>query len=156
MKLRKESLLTTTKSESPGIERRVVSTPETGTNNAPVLIEARVVFSPIRKGYREIGDIVREYEDDSDKSVALSRARIALSEELAKASEASLAVLRMRKGLSQKALADRIGTSQSRLSRIECGMDDILLSTFEKLVVALDVSRDVLAESIRNCRRHND
>nr|WP_141657454.1 helix-turn-helix domain-containing protein [Thiocapsa sp. KS1] len=42
----------------------------------------------------------------------------------------------MREELSQKKLAQRVGASQSRLSRIEAGLDDPLLSTVRKLAVA--------------------
>ena len=54
----------------------------------------------------------------------------------------------MGEGLSQKALAQRIGTSQSRLSRIEAGLDDPLLSTARKLEDALSVDLNAISDAI--------
>lgn len=58
----------------------------------------------------------------------------------------------MRCGLSQAALAEKIGNSQPGYSKIEAGYNDILHSTFEKLVEILGVTRDELAEAIKNTR----
>lgn len=104
-------------------------------------------------GYREIGDVIAKYEKDPRKAKLLANARRELSAALGQ--EKTLSALRLQKGMSQAKLAEAIGTSQSRLSRIECGLDDILLSTFEKLVIALDVSRDQLAIALNNTKQND-
>jgi len=67
--------------------------------------------------------------------------------------ERSLAALRMRQGLSQAELATRIGTSQSRLSRIETGLDDPRFSTVVRLAKALGVDLNTLSEGLAVSRR---
>jgi len=49
-----------------------------------------------------------------------------------------LIALRMEKGLTQKSLARRVGTTQSVIARIEGGNQNISLRTLGKLAKALD------------------
>ena len=52
---------------------------------------------------------------------------------------ADLVELRRRKGLSQTEVAERMGTSQSALARVESGRSDLRLSTVARYAEALDV-----------------
>ena len=54
----------------------------------------------------------------------------------------------MEQGLSQAELARRIGTSQSRLSRIEAGLDDPRYSTLTKIAAALGIDLNTLAQAL--------
>ena len=128
----------------------MVSEPETTTDSNVCRIEAKLVFSPIPAEYTEVDGVMKRYESDPKRAAALARARLRISDAVVVKGKPTLASLRLGRGLSQVSLANSIGTSQSRLSRIETGLDDILHSTFEKLVGALDVSRDQLAEALAN------
>lgn len=148
---RRESSQHIATSTSPSLERSFSVVPCTRTDGAIIYsIEERVVYAPLPHSYKEVDDVVMRYEADARKAAALSRARQRLFEAQRQNGplRMTLADLRLRKGLSQRQLAEKLGTSQSRLSRIESGLDDILLSTFEKLASALEVSRDDLAEAI--------
>jgi transcriptional regulator with XRE-family HTH domain len=62
-----------------------------------------------------------------------------------------LVELRHRRGLSQTAVAARMGTSQSALARFESGNSDARLSTVARYVAALDASLDFTLQP-----RHGD
>lgn len=81
---------------------------------------------------------------------ALAKARQRLAPALHPAP--NLASLRLERGLSQQQLAQNVGTSQSRLSRIESGLDDPRLSTVRKLAEALGVGIETLAHAISAAR----
>lgn len=89
-------------------------------------------------------------EQDPRRAAALARARQRLASTLHPAP--SLAHLRMAQGLSQAELARRIGTSQSRLSRIEAGLDDPRYSTLTKISAVLGVDLNTLAEALATPR----
>jgi transcriptional regulator with XRE-family HTH domain len=76
---------------------------------------------------------------DPKQRVLLDAARRRLAEKLPQ-SDITLAKLRLRKGWSQKRLAEEIGTSQPHIARIENGRDNVLLSTANELARALDVT----------------
>ncbi|WP_233490125.1 helix-turn-helix domain-containing protein [Thiocapsa marina] len=109
-------------------------------------LEASFVHPPQPSGYRSIEERLAEAETNPKRSRALANARGRLAKTLYP--DGSLAALRMREGLSQKELAQRIGTSQSRLSRIEAGLDDPLLSTARKLADALSVDLNTISDAV--------
>lgn len=53
-----------------------------------------------------------------------------------------LADLRIRSGLTQACIAERIGTSQSAIARLEAGDSDPRLSTVERYAEAVGVTLD--------------
>lgn len=108
------------------------------------------MHSPLPAGYTEIDDLITKHEGDTRKAKALARARQRLAKRLETSARLTLSTLRLRRGLSQSVLAERIGNSQPSYSKIEAGRVDVLHSTFEKLIVVLEVSRDELAEALRN------
>lgn len=59
---------------------------------------------------------------------------------------------RLRKGLSQKQLADILGTSQPHIANIEKGKGDIYLSTAAKLCESLGLALDELPKIIERQR----
>lgn len=50
-----------------------------------------------------------------------------------------LRALRQERGLSQEALARKVGVSREYIARLEAGLHDLPLSTIEKLAKALGV-----------------
>lgn len=62
----------------------------------------------------------------------------------------TLTTLRLRAGLSQKALAERCGWEQPHISRYESGSTEPGLLAARKLANALDVSLDDLADAMQN------
>lgn len=93
---------------------------------------------PAPAGFRTIDDVVEGYETDELKRQALAQARSRLAEKIPY-SMARLLELRLKRGLSQRALAKLIGTSQSHIARIETGREDIRMSTLRKLAAEFNV-----------------
>lgn len=108
--------------------------------------EAAVIHPPQRPDWRGIHERTAELEKNPRRAAALARARQRLSGELFE--RTNLAALRLRHGLSQAQLAERIGTSQSHLSRIESGLDDPRHSTLLKLVDALGEPIETVSRAI--------
>ena len=127
-------------------------TPSTSGNEI-VFLERPVVHAPVPAGYTPIEEILARSEADPRRAAALQRARQRLGERLEQADPVTLASLRLRRGLSQEALARAIGNSQPSYSKIEAGKTDVQFSTFEKLVNALGVSRDELASALNATQR---
>ena len=114
------SLPHTTSSESPTIRREI--SPVAPTNYGNVLrIECAVVYPPIPNRYADLNSLVNKYESNALRRDALIRARGRLAESL-DSDGATLATLRLSRGMSQAKLAELIGTSQSRLSSLERGI----------------------------------
>jgi len=59
-----------------------------------------------------------------------------------------LAALRMKRGWSQRTLADAIGVKQPHIARLELGHNDPSLSTMRKLATALGVSVEHIAHEL--------
>lgn len=146
-----ELLQPTTRSVSPAISVVFGRSPAPTTRGASIItFEQRVVHAPLPAGYTEIDDLIKKHQGDPRKAKALARARQRLAGVLEASAPTTLSTLRLRRGLSQAALAELIGNSQPSYSKIEAGRVDVLYSTFEKLVAALGVSRDELAGALRN------
>jgi DNA-binding XRE family transcriptional regulator len=109
-------------------------------------LETAVIHPPQPPGWRDIHERLAELERHPRRAAALARARQRLASTLHPAP--SLGHLRMQQGLSQSELARRIGTSQSRLSRIEAGLDDPRYSTLTKIAAALGVDLNTLAQAL--------
>lgn len=104
-------------------------------------------------GYKEIDILIQERENNPSRAKALAKARERLAQKVTDNEDVTLAVLRLRAGLSQHGLAEKIGNSQPSYSKIEAGKTEIMHSTYEKLVEVLGVSRDVLSQAIKNTQR---
>jgi DNA-binding XRE family transcriptional regulator len=131
---------------SPEIVRWLNTVPETASGGGNIIIfEAAVVYPPQRAGWRDIHDRTAELAKNPRRAQALARARQKLAQEL---SAPALAVLRLQKGWSQTELAQRIGTSQSRLSLIESGIDDPLHRTVVKLAEALGEELETVSRAL--------
>ena len=95
----------------------------------------------------EIDDLVAHHEQDAKRRALLAEARKKLAKDFY-SEQQGLAALRLGKGLSQTALAQAVGTSQSHIARLEKGHDDPRLSTIRRLANALDTGLDEIAHAI--------
>lgn len=87
-----------------------------------------------------LSDVVREYEANPERKAALENARRKLATSLSALGEPnSLREYRLRKGLSQAALANLIGSTQAQIARIESGKQDVQIGTMVRLATALEV-----------------
>lgn len=96
-----------------------------------------------------------ELESDPANAEELAEAGAWVAEKLYGHEGETLKSVRLKKGLSQKQLAEMIGTTQPRIATLEKGTQDPLLSTVEKLAKALDVSIDALSKMLELQRNLN-
>lgn len=87
---------------------------------------------------RSIGDLIDRYQQDPVRANALTEARKELAEK-AYGNENSLASLRLKKGLSQKKLAELSGMRQPNIARLESGNQNPTIRTMNRLADALGV-----------------
>jgi len=84
--------------------------------------------------------LVQEYESDPRRRVAMERARNRIAAHLNQVTTPNnLREYRLRKGLSQTALAAQLGTTQAQIARIESARQDVQVSTLVRLAQALDM-----------------
>jgi DNA-binding XRE family transcriptional regulator len=105
-------------------------------------------------GFKALEDVVKKHEAIPSRAEALARARQKIAMQLTSDEKpTTLAELRLRAGYSQSKLALAIGNSQPSYSLIEMGRHDIMFTTFEKLVNILGVTRDELAQAVKNTKQ---
>jgi DNA-binding XRE family transcriptional regulator len=103
---------------------------------------------PVPADFEDLDAIVARDERVPARRLKLEHARKALATREPQRIT-GLSALRLRKGWSQKRLADEVGTSQSHIARLELGHDDILLSTARKLAAALNVAIEEVDTALR-------
>ncbi len=121
-------------------------------NLAPVIyasFEPQEIAAP--KGYIGISDLISELEKDDKSRAAISKSRKWVADTFYDKSS-TLAALRLRKGLSQASLAEKIGTSQSHYARIESGKDDPRFSTIEKIAGGLEVDLIAVVNAVKESK----
>jgi DNA-binding XRE family transcriptional regulator len=99
-------------------------------------------FSPQRPqsgvaGSVRIDDFVAELESDPEWAAELEQSRKELAKQLG--DDASLASMRLARGLSQRDLARRVGASQPQIARLELGQGNPGVATLRKLARELGV-----------------
>jgi DNA-binding XRE family transcriptional regulator len=104
-------------------------------------------------GFRDIDDVVADVESTEHGRSEMAAARSWLAETMPAADIGGLAAMRLRRGLSQRALAEKIGTSQPHIARLENGQEDILLGTAQRLAEALNESLDNIASAFPGAAR---
>lgn len=142
----------------PSSERVIAGARVALRTRTPVTQE-KVIFLPVGEfsepmpeGCIEFDSLVEEFEQDPAKADLIADARkwlAALDPVLQ--TDPDLRMLRLRRGLSQTALARLIGTSQSHVARIESGSIDPGLGTCRRLATALDVDLNELNRAHLNC-----
>lgn len=113
-------------------------------SSAPFSLVRVVVVSPpseipppAPEGFRDIDDIITEAESNGEDREALAEARAVLAEKIYP-NEVSIRVLRLKAGLSQKALGEIMRTSQSHIARIERNGASVEMKTAVSLAKALN------------------
>jgi GTP diphosphokinase / guanosine-3',5'-bis(diphosphate) 3'-diphosphatase len=99
------------------------------------------------KGFIDIDDLVAEHERDPEQKIHIEAGRKLVAEQYAPHIR-GLAALRLRRGWSQRTLADAIGVKQPHIARLESGHNDPSLSTMRKLAVALGVTVEEIAHQL--------
>ena len=88
----------------------------------------------------KVGD-TQEFLSLTDEELEYIDIKIALSEKVRE--------IRKRKNLTQKQIADLIGSSQSRVAKMEAGDPSVSLDLQVKSLLALGISREELGETIK-------
>ena len=101
-----------------------------------------------------IGDLARELEADPDMAPRMERARRALAQTLD--GHPTLRQLRLSAGLSQTVLAQRAGTTQSYVARIESGSLDPGTDMLARLSNAMGVDEAIAFSAVRTQRATKD
>lgn len=107
-------------------------------------------LEPIPDGFVRLEDFLNEFETDPSLADGLASARREIAAERNAAGERSLALLRMRRGLTQQQLADALGTKQPTVSRLELGQQVPGLSMLRRLAAVLGVDMNELVSVFPN------
>jgi GTP diphosphokinase / guanosine-3',5'-bis(diphosphate) 3'-diphosphatase len=100
------------------------------------------------KGFVDIDDLVEESERDPHRKPHIEAGRKLVAKHHAE-HVGGLAALRLKRGWSQRTLADAIGVKQPHIARLESGHNDPSLGTMRKLATALGVSVEELARELQ-------
>lgn len=104
--------------------------------------------APAPQKFADIDDIVAQWESDPAKATMLERARQWTVDSGLVGDAETLRSLRLRKGWSQQNLANKIGTSQSHIARIERGTENVTIQTCRRLATALEVDLTCLNHAL--------
>lgn len=96
-------------------------------------------------------DRIARLERNPRRKAALERARARIGQWLGdeELPGSALAALRLKAGLSQRELAQRVGTQQANISRLEKRPDDPKLSTLEGLAAAMAVPLETVIAAVK-------
>lgn len=101
---------------------------------------------------RSLASLVTEFEADPEMAQHLTEARQNLAVELYADEPETLSALRLAAGLSQAQLAERVGTYQPYIVRLERGQADPSTDMIARLARALGVDDEQAFRSVRNQR----
>lgn len=110
--------------------------------------EAKVPADKPLSGSKPLAALIRKLEAKPDMAVRLEKARRTFGEMLEPKSD-SLRALRLAAGLPQVKLAERAGTTQSYIARIESGRLDPGTDMLERLAAAVGVPAVKVFEAVR-------
>jgi len=94
--------------------------------------------------------IAKRKASSPEAATSLANARKKLAGTLEENQGQSLKAYRLRKGLSQKELADLMDTQQSYIARIEKNATELRSKTILKLARALDITCDEVIEAVES------
>lgn len=103
-----------------------------------------------------IDSLVSEFETDPDMALHLALSRKQIADDVYKAKEGTLTFLRLKAGLSQAKLAEKIGTSQPYIAKIEAGKNDPSTDMIGKIANALNVEPQNVFSVIYNQIKNRD
>ena len=124
------------------------NTPSSNANNIVFIEFDRTDDIPLPDGYASIDEYIIKNELDDNRRAALEKARTELAEEYYDEAQASISLFRLKKGWSQRRLAEEIKTSQPHIARIESGKADLRLSTLKKLAEALNIKIEQVINAV--------
>ena len=107
----------------------------------------RAPARPSPQDFVDIDDLVAEDERDPRIRPHIEAGRKLVAERYPEHTR-GLAALRLKRGWSQRTLADAIGVKQPHIARLELGHNDPSLSTMRKLATALGVSVEHIAHEL--------
>lgn len=157
IQLFKESSPTTTASSSSAPVK--IITVSAGTWGGITVYSGDKFFEPtaqlIVASGTPIAKRIALLEKDARKKAALERARSRLGNVVSNEG-VTLTSLRLKKGMSQTALADAIGSKQSYVARIEKNRTDLRSSTIDKLSVILGEDRAIIMSALETGWKLNE
>ncbi len=98
--------------------------------------------------HTSISQLVAEWEQDNKRSAALEDGRQWVADAFYGEDGDTVRTLRLRKRWSQTRLAEEIGASQSHLSCIEAGTENVMIETCRRLSEALDIDLNTLNQAL--------
>lgn len=134
---------TTTFDDTLGLPESVTKT------NQKVIFFPQPVAPESPQGYKSIDDLVSKFEASDKGRAALARGRAWVAKEFYSGDGDTIRTLRLNRGMSQADLADRLGTSQSHVARIERGTENLLIGTCRRLCEALGIDMNTLNEALK-------
>ena len=129
------------------VRRTLAPLPET-RGKPVVVLEPVTAAVPLPEGFVDIDMLVEEAEKDPVARQAIIEGTKAVAQNYYADGPRSLAYYRLAKGWSQKALATRVGTSQSYIARLELGEIDPQVSTLRRLASALEMQPAALLDAL--------
>lgn len=96
-----------------------------------------------------LDDYLVEQQGDPEMAEALRRARVRIASQSAQHGASGLALLRLKAGLSQKQLAERLGTHQPNIARWERRPEQMTYSSITQLAEALGVNEQAIFDAQR-------
>lgn len=96
-----------------------------------------------------LDSVIAEFEADPEMAEQMQSARRDLSSSIYADEPESLSALRLCAGLSQRKLAERVGTSQPYIARIEGGQTDPGTDVITRIAAALGVDESKAFQAIR-------
>ncbi|WP_209008690.1 helix-turn-helix transcriptional regulator [Pseudomonas eucalypticola] len=118
-------------------------------------IEVKLVSSSLATAHTDFDDFMTELEADSSNSDSFIKAGNWIAETFYGEDGLTLKTARLRRGLSQKQLAEMTGLTQPYISTIEKNGADVLLSTANKICIALDIPLENLTSMMERQRNIN-
>ena len=126
---------------------------------SPASAPARVIYGQFNAaqplqlpGTVSLDSLLSEFEADHEMSEHLADARKTLSETLYSDEPHTFSALRLKAGLSQLQLAQKVGTSQSYVARIEAGQTDPGTDQIARIAEALAADEVTIYQAIRHQR----
>ena len=107
-----------------------------------------MVDAPLPADFVDIDTLVEQEERDPVAKQAIATGRQAVADAYYSAGPRPLSYYRLRRGWSQKELAERMCTSQSYIARLEAGDIDLQVSTLQRLATVFDVQPALLLDAI--------
>ena len=129
--------------------RSVTGLPEPTTRSTPNVVRFPEPPAPdVPEGYTSINSLAEKFARTEKGREALKHGRKWVADQFYADDGITIKTLRLRKGWSQVDLADYLETSQSHVSRLEKGGEDVRFSTLKKLCAALEQDMNTISAAI--------